>query len=510
MKYLCFVFFIFLICCSKNDRNLEMKNFTLRTCLRIDPISLDPAKGNDMAVSQIHFMLYEGLYQLDPSATLLPAQAKSHDLSPDRKTYTFHLAETKWSDGTPVTAYDFERSWKRILDPEFPSPDAYLLYCVKNAKEAKKKECSSSEIAIHAQDAKTLIVELEYPTPCFLQITASSVLLPVHPNPNIFNGPFTLAKWDFNNEIVLDKNPNYRLANKVKLHHISLEIIDREMATLHMYASGHFDLIGAPLSFFPSILSQDLKQRDFVVSYPVATTKFLAFNTQLSFFSNANVRKAFSYAIDRHAITKNITQFNEKEAESLVPPLLLDFEPSSQKMAETAQIYLNKGLQELQLTTCPPITFMYVSSEINHLLVQELQSRWASFLGVKVRLESVDYKILHERSEKGDFAIGLFALSAEYADPMNILERFQDKANHRNYSKWENQHYKDLLEKATMAVHRKDYDELIQKAAHLLAEEMPVAPLFHENYLFLMHPHVKGFAISPLGHIFFERLLIEK
>ena len=508
MKALYVVFFSFFICCSVNDRKIEMETYTLRTCLRKDPISLDPALGNDMAASQIHFMMYEGLYQLDPYGALIPAQAKFYDLSPDRKTYTFHLLETKWSDGTFVTAYDFERSWKRLLDPEFPSPDAYLLYCVKNAKQAKKKECSLGEVAIHAQNAKTLVVELEYPTPSFLQITATSVLLPVHLHPTVSNGPFTLVKWDINNEIVLDKNPNYRLANKVQLHRVSLEILDREMAALHMYASGHFDLIGAPLSFFPAILSQDLEQRDLVAIYPVATTKFLAFNTQFSLFSNANVRKAFSYAIDRAAIVKNITQFNEREAKSLIPPLLLDFEP--QKAAETAQSCLAQGLKELQLEKCPQVVFMYVSSEVNHLLVQELQSKWSSLLGVKVRLESVDFKTLHERSERGDFAIGLFALSAEYADPMNILERFQDKNNHRNYSQWENHRYNDLLAKAAIAPNRQDYDELIKRAAHLLTEEMPIAPLFHENYLFLVQPYVKGFAISPLGHIFFEHLSIEK
>lgn len=487
-----------------------MKTQDLRFCLRKDPVSLDPRKGNDMVASQIQFMMYEGLLQLNEDMTLSPAQAKTYEISPDRKTYTFYLEDAKWSDGSSVTAKDFERSWKNILDPHFPSPDAYLLFPVKNGKQAKKNLCSLDEVGIRALDDKTLVVELEAPIPYFLQIVASSVLLPIHisENPHISNGPFKLKQWKFNQELVFEKNPRYRRANKVKLNHIYIEIIDRELATLHMYASGYFDLIGAPFSFFPAILQNDLEQKNVVTRYPIANTKFLSFNTDAFPFTNANIRRAFSYAINREGITKNITQFNEKEALSIIPPVLLTTRSplTAQANEKKAREYLEKGLKELQIDSLDSVSFMYVSTEINHLLSQELQNQWSKILGVKVHLEGVEFKTLHERSAGGKYHIGLFALVADYSDPMNVLERFREKSNHRNYPKWDNESYNQLLETALATSSREEYLKIIQKAEALLLDEMPITGLFHENFLFLVHPHVQGFAISPLGQIHFEKL----
>src|SRR5579872_1863356 len=98
--------------CHKVDKP---KQQTLRINFRKEPVSLDPRRGNDMVASQIHFMLFEGLLRLNPDMSLSPAQAKTYDISPDGKTYTFHLRNALWSDGTPVTAADFEKTWKSIL-----------------------------------------------------------------------------------------------------------------------------------------------------------------------------------------------------------------------------------------------------------------------------------------------------------------------------------------------------------------------------------------------------------
>ena len=497
---------------------------SLRINLRKEPFSLDPRKGNDMVASQVQFMLFEGLLRLNPDMSLSPAQAESYEISSDGKIYTFHLRDAFWSDGTPVTAYDFEKTWKSILDPQFPSPDAYLLYSIKNAKSAKKGEIPLAQVGIHSKDVKTLIVELESPAPYFLQIVATSVLLPVNrtmemadphwasqPKHILSNGPFKLKEWKFNHEMVFEKNPLYHQANNVKLDHIFFDIIDREMAVLHMYATGYFDLVGSPLSFFPSELLDDLDKKALLTFFPVANTKFLAFNTSCPPFHNANIRRAFAYAIDRKSIVKHITRLNQKEALNIIPPVLLaeDSTYFSDGDATQAKRCLQKGLEELQIGNLGRLTFIYVASELNHVLAQELQQTWSKALGIDVDLQHVEFKTLHELSKSGNFSIGLFAWLADYGDSMNILERFTDKSNHRNYPKWENNTYNKLIEEALKTTSRAQYLEKVKEAEQLLIDEMPLTCLFHENYAFLIHPHVKNFAVSPLGHIYFDRISVE-
>ncbi|MDP1608468.1 MAG: peptide ABC transporter substrate-binding protein [Chlamydiales bacterium] len=477
-----------------------------------------------MTASQIHFMLYEGLLRLNPDMSLSLAQAESYEISPDHKTYTFHLKNTLWSDGSPVTAYDFEKTWKSILDPNFFSPDSYLLYSIKNAKSAKEGKLPLNQVAIQAKTAKTLVIELETPTPYFLQIVASSVLLPVNtekdqsapdwatqPEQLLSNGPFQLKSWKFNQQMIFEKNPRYHEETKVNLNHIFIDIIEQEKTAFDMYINGHFDLMGTPLSFFPHELIDDLKKEHLLTFYPVANTKFLAFNTSCAPFHNSNIRRAFAYAIDRKSIVDHITKLNEKEALTIIPPVLFpqDSAPFSDGDPLKAREYFQKGIDELQLKDIDRIIFMYVSSNMNHTLAQALQKIWFHVLGIHVDLQPVEFKTLHERSATGDFSIGLFAWVADYGDSMNILERFIDKNNHRNYPKWENHAYNHLLEEARQATTSSQYLKKIKEAERLLIDEMPFTCLFHENYTFLIHPRVKGFAVSPLGHIYFDQITLD-
>lgn len=512
--------------CAKTGHPMEKKEQNLRINFQTEPASLDPRIGNNIRACQVHFMLFEGLVRLNPDMTLSPAQAKSWEISSDESVYTFHLDEANWSNGKPVTAFDFERSWKSMLDPDFPCPDAYLLYCIKNGRLAKQGELPLSEVGIRAIDEKTLVVELELPTPHFLQIVASSVLLPVNMDieeidPNwavsihnfVCNGPFQLKEWRINDEMIFEKNPWFRNAQEVKLNRVFINIIDREMIALHMYASGYFDLIGAPLSFFPTVFHQELDKKNLLTFFPVAMSKFLAFNTEVFPFNNANIRRAFSYAINRKAIVEYITQLQEEPALNVVPPVLLSEEAPSLFVdadVEKAKECLRLGLEELKMTQedLKNISFMYIPNETNHLITQHLQDEWFKVFGFKINLENVDFKTLHERSSKGNYEIGLFSWIADYADPMNILERFYDKKSHRNYSKWSHSGFNEILRDVLQTPSSKERFAKMKEAEKILIDEMPVTCLFHGNYAFLIQPHVKGFGISPLGQIYFDQISI--
>src|SRR5579872_2502367 len=164
--------FIFLLLCSACEipMSKEEKKSILRLSLHFNPTTIDSRKNSEVCSSSLIFMIYEGLTRLLPDGTTELALAKSVDISEDRCLYLFHLRNALWSDGIPVTAHDFEYSWKKVLTPEFGSPCPYLFYCIENGEESAQGKIPPDRVSIRAIDDKTLEVRLKNPSPYFLSL----------------------------------------------------------------------------------------------------------------------------------------------------------------------------------------------------------------------------------------------------------------------------------------------------------------------------------------------------
>lgn len=506
---------------------------SLRINLKENPSCLDPRRSRSMSgSSQLQAMLFEGLMRVEPNGELSCAQASSYEISPDQKTYTFHLRHSLWSDGSPVTAYDFEKTWKNILDPHFTSLDAHVLFAIKNARAAKKGELSLNEVGIYAENAKTLIVKLECPTRNFLPIVASTILFPINQTqdtsfPNwyleanehfVCNGPFKLVSWKPHQEMLLEKNTCYHRANKIKLDSIHISMISSGASALHLYASELLDVIGLPLSPLSFELYRELAQKELLEIVQTPGTLVCMFNTKQFPFNNVNMRKAFSYAINRRVLIDTITLLKEHPALGAVPPVLKKNKAKpffkDNNMRE-ARKHFQKGLEELGITAqnlSGKLTFSFWKHEHGcPLLPQALKQQWLEKLGVEIELEALDLKALHDKGEKGLFSMGCFVFIAMYYDDsIELLDRFKYAHNPRNYARWQNDSFIDLLTQSEQYSSPEERASLLEQAESLLMDEMPFAPIFHWNYALLVQPYVKGLTVSPLGYLCFDRISIEK
>jgi oligopeptide transport system substrate-binding protein len=502
--------------CSKKGKTYSPTSQELRLNLHSEPPTLDPRKATDTVSISVLKMCFEGLTRIDPTNQPIPAAAEKIEVSDNHKSYTFTLREAKWSDGNPVTAYDFEKTWKEILNPAFPCEFAIDLYIIKNGKAAKSQRCSIDEIGVRALDEKTLQVELEHPVPYFLFALATHAFFatPSHITskfPNwtqdhyIGNGPFLLKEWRHHDAIVMMKNPHYWDKENTKLDHIQFTLVEDETTELTMFENGELDWAGYPLSNLPTEALPMLAKKGKLERYPIAGTYYYIFNVKEFPFTNPNIRKAFALAINRQAIISNVTQMGQIPAMSLIPPTMWKnplryFQDND--IAEAKRLFA-LGLEELGTTAdaLPPITLTYNTLASHHKIAQAIQEQWHQAFGVRIKLENKEWKVFLDELRHHKFQIARMGGLASVNDPSTFLDFYRYLSSSNNHSQWNNPKYSELLEEADLTIDADYRMALLKQAEQVLMDDMPIAPIYFYTGVYVKKPYVKGIYLSELNDL---------
>lgn len=519
-----FLGLILLVSCQKKEP-CHRERQALRLNVHTEPPTLDARKATDTTSISIIQMCFEGLMRRVPGKDPVPALASRVEVSDNLLTYTFHLREAMWSDGEPVTAGDFEKTWKTILSPQFASGFANDLYVLKNARKAKNGKCAIEEIGVKATDSATLVVTLEYPVPYFLDLVASHSFLavPTHiteDNPRwadnagplfVGNGPYQLKKWRHHNHMVIVKNEAYWDVEPVRLEEIYLNIIEDETTELHMFESGELDWAGKPFSTLPADALQALLEQNRLHTYPMAGTYYYVFNVRTPPFDNLNLRRAFTYAINRKDIVDNITQCKEQPAISFVPPTIWEPPPPAFKDndVEAARHFFALALSEMGYTkeTLPVITLTYNKTEAHHKIAQAIQEQWFQAFGIRVKLQNVEWKVFLDELAHGQFQIARLGGVASFQDPLSFLDAFRYQGT--NYSGWTHPQYSSLLNQAEQTTHPAIREDLIRKAEEIFINELPIAPIYYYTGTYIKKDYVKGIELSELSDADFKFAYLE-
>lgn len=459
---------------------------------------------------------------IDLNGEVKPAIAQTYTISSDRRTYTFYLQPTFWSNGDPVTAYDFEYSWKSIVDPKTKTIGSHNFYPIKNVRAITVGKMPIENMGIQALDDRTLRVELEHPTPYFLEMLASGSFLPVNARidrerPNwaneagksfVCNGPFVLEKNQIGHEIIVKKNPAYWQASQVNLPGIRIAIVHDPMTNLQLYEKGELDWVGKPISRMPLEAIDDLKSEGKVSFSNNLGIYWLFLNTQALPFNNKKVRQAFAYAINRQALTQHVLREEEKPAMSVLPyTLAQQKEPYfADNQGTKARELLIEALQEMGLTIedLPEIT-INVSNETTHITIAEaLQQQWLETLGVFVQIEHQDWKAHYGKLQNGDFQIGGMGWHSWLRDPIYILQTFRYREDGVNMSRWENAKYQALLKASEQELKISKRKEYFHQAEALLMDEMPVIPLYFTTISYMKNPKLHDVFVSELNEVDFR------
>jgi oligopeptide transport system substrate-binding protein len=496
---------------------------TLHLALEAEPRDLDPqvqVAFNDMKVS---LALFEGLTATDERTSApVPAAAERWEVSPDGRTWTFHLRPNlRWSDGQPLTAHDFIYSLRRVLSPSLASEYAYVLFAIDGAEDFNAGRLADPDrLGVTATDELTVVLRLAQPNPALPAILALPVAFPVprhvittagtrwtRAEHFVGNGAFRLETWTPNQRIVTARNPHYHAAASTRLERVIFYPYESTAAQEAAFRAGQLHLTtGVPASRIatyqrahPERLRQD----------PFLLTGFLRFNTTRPPLDDPRVRRALALGIDRRALTEQVLLGGEQPAFSLTPPdtagytaaaqLRHDFEAARQLLAE-AGYPGGRGLPSMEIVT--------FTLDLNRRLLEALQDMWRRELGVEVTLALKEQRVWVTEERQLDYQISNARWIGDYVDPSTFLELFLSHSGN-NATGWSDPEYDNWVQQAAAETDSARRRQLYQQAEARLLEAAPVAPIYHGTSTFLIHSSVHGWEPSLLGFHRYHHVWLE-
>jgi oligopeptide transport system substrate-binding protein len=476
-----------------------------------EPPSLDPGLATDTTSSDVLLNIMDPLVKLGDNLEPVPNLAESWDVTNGGKTVTFHLRnDGKWTNGDPVTAKDYEWSWKRTISPDLAADYAYQFFGIVGAEDYNscKSGCAAmrDKVGIKATDDHTLRVELTSPQPWFVQQVAHTSFLAVNratvekfgnkwtePGNIVTNGPFELATWRHNAELDLKKWDNWRNADEVKLKRINGRMISEGTTAVQAFEAGELDMTaGLP----PEELSR-LKGTDSYSQYPGLGTYYYGLNVKA--IPDVNQRRAMSLAIDRRTIIDNIAQADQLPPTGFTPKGMPGFDelnPSSPWTPENGDLDKAKELMAKVANPNKNVNLVINDSPGHREIAVAIQSMWKE-LGINTTIRQQEWaQFLESLGPPPDPSVDAYRLGwiGDYVDAMNFLELWTCKSGNNN-SNYCDPQYDALVAKARQTpdndARYKIYGELEDK---LLGENgaVPIAPIYWYTYVQLERPSIKA------------------
>ncbi|GIP19039.1 oligopeptide-binding protein OppA [Paenibacillus montaniterrae] len=526
------VFAIFTAGCATGAKNGGgASNNEFRVNLSTEPPTLDPAQATDQVSFTVINAIYEGLTILDENGDVQPGIAEKWDVSEDGKTYTFKIrSDAKWSNGDPVTAHDFEFSWKRALDPLLvpePSQYAYQLYYIEGAEAYNTGEGSVDDVAVKAEDDHTLVVTLVAPTIYFESLLSTAIYFPVHQsvkeneafaaaaNTMITNGPFTMTDWKRNTSITLEPSDSYYGRDQIKFSKVSFTMVNDSSSELNMYETGKLDYAGHPTGSLPSDQFASLQQK-----YPdefkikgTASLYYYLINTTEPPFTNKKVRQALSLAVNRNDLTEKVTLGGQIPAYGLVPPGIKGVEDEYRNEVngdyfkedlELAKQLLAEGLAEEGLTQLPAFSITFNTNDLHLKVAEAIVDMWRNNLGIDVQIGNEEWGVFLDNRNAMNYQVARAGWGADYNDPISFISLFTSKSGNNNTG-YANAEYDELVERINHTSEPEERVKLIADAEKLLIESHSIIPLYYYTNVYLMKPEVKGVYVDFKGDIIFTR-----
>ncbi len=485
------------------------------------PPTLDPGMATDNASATAIQQLFYGLVELNTDMEIVPGIAQSWEVQEGGLKYIFRLRKNiRWSDGTPVTAGDFEYAWKRVLDPKTGSGAAEWLYDLRGAHAYHQGEVSTGDdVGVRALNDHTLLVEIEEPAGYFLHIMSiiTSIPVPKHivekygenwtePETIVTNGPFKIKGWRDESALILVRNPDFTGRFSGNLEEVALRLVTGiSPEYLKWYHADELDIIGVDFQ------AQEYDQArwrhtDEYVTGPGLVSTTIAFEPTTPPFDDEKVRQAFVQALDRDYLANVVHHgYADPANGGFVPPgvpghseeIALPFDVNkAQGLLAAAGYPDGKGFPKIKC----------LAPQAASISCEYIQAQWRQHLGVEVHWEIMDWALFLTTIRKEAAHIIWLGWSADYPDPDGFLR--VPFSRYRTLL-WD-ETYQNLVNRARQKTDQKQRIKLYQEADRYVVSQAMIMPLTYGRWHLLVKPWVKKLPLSPfMGGIYMKDIVLE-
>ncbi len=455
--------------------------------------TLDPQVASVNESIWLDQNLYSRLVQADPTGTTIePDLATDWDISEDNLTYTFHLRDAMFSDGSPVTAADV--AWSINRAQAYDGGWGFLITAVKS---------------VTAPDDSTVVVKLTQPhAPLLadLAMYAFSALpqkLVEEQGDDFFtkpvgSGPFAVSSYDPETEVDLVRNDNY-YGTMPKIENVQIKVITNDNTRVLALQSGDVDVIENPPGNLTKQIEANPKLR--VDEFPSTRVDFVEINGADEHFSDVRVRQAVRAAIDLGQINKLAYDDSGVPATSFMPYQMLYWNDSLPEpevdLDKAKQLMADAGYSDGFSTNLITVSGDAAGAAEAVVIKDSLAK-----IGIDVKIESYELVTAYDKERNGEYGLGERYWTNDIIDPDEVVTFGVDVeagANSFNTG-WSDPEATSLANKARSEIDEAKRTEMYNRIQEIVYDQTPYLPVNYPPFRYASGTWVRGFAVSPLGN----------
>ncbi len=462
----------------------ETSSNVFRLHLSNEPSSLDPNKQRSSSSSYALSNLYRNLFQYDDEKGLQTDLASSCQRDKKRNLTCKLKSDLKWSDGSPLLAADFIRTYRKIIQFTTQAPRADFLFNLKNAESIYKGKMPAEKLGVTATDKRTLLFEFEKPDPDFEYKLASFLIAPSKETLNAYTGPYQLKEWKRGQKLIL--SPNLHYPGHAKRPHVEFLFIEEDSVALQLYEKNELHF----LRRLPTLFIPRFKQRADFFFYPVLRFDYLGFGPDLA--SRPDVRAALTYSLNYTELQKIFSSKGRPGCPGLPDSWFPEKAPCFEFQLKKVQI--------TQKTPAFDFLFSSLGGEDHRRATEWMQNQWRKNAKIKTRPQSRENKIFLQTLRDNPPALFRKGVSPDRPTCLATLETFADNSP-ENYIRLRSAEFSEILAQLAQETKTAEQRKLCKKGVDFLMARHLLIPLGPIHFAMLAKKEFQGWKLNQMNQL---------